>query len=130
MRKSSKTRSDNSASSSAAAERLADYRGNSGSAAAGGSSCNSAFGPASPNLSPSTPDTDNISGTTAATINICSTMLGKMSVTDDCYSGEIHVTTEVEQTETATKEAGKVCCFISSIFNKQAAVFKIYFPVV
>lgn len=117
MRKSSKTRSDNSASSSIAAERLADYRGNSGSSAAcGSSSCNAVFGPASPNVSPSTPDTDNLSGTSpASTTNTCSSLLNKMSVSEDCYTGEFHASNEVEQAEATSKEAGKVCCLVNRV---------------
>lgn len=116
MRKSSKTRSDNSASSSIAAERLADYRGNSGSSAACGSSCNAVFGPASPNVSPSTPDTDNLCGTSpASTTNTCSSLLNKMSVSEDCYTSEIHASNEVEQAEATSKEAGKVCCLVNRV---------------
>lgn len=120
MRKSSKSRPDNTASSSIAAERLADYRGDSGTGTASGSSCNTTYGPVNPNVSPSITDTENTSGTSPATTNTCSSVLGKMNLSEDLYSGETHGPSEAEQTtETTTKEVGKVCCFLNKVTKRK-----------
>ncbi|GBL92609.1 Leucine-rich repeat protein soc-2 [Araneus ventricosus] len=109
MRKSFKSRSESSTSSSIAAERLADYRGDcSNSAAATSSGNTAAFGSVSPNLSPSTPDGENTSTANqgSRSNSTCSTLIRtNMSLID---SSESLLCNQLEQsTISSSKEASK-----------------------
>ncbi|KFM76461.1 hypothetical protein X975_07749, partial [Stegodyphus mimosarum] len=108
MRKSSKSRSDNSSSSSVAAERLADYRGDSSCAPAAGSSSSIPLGPVSPNVSPSTPDTESTCGTSSGTFtnSSCSAMLEKLNLSH-VGDSEPHPTNQPESSGSSSKDGGK-----------------------
>lgn len=112
MRKSLKSRSDSSTSSSIAAERLADYRGDCSNSAAATSSASTAV--LSPNLSPS--DCGNKSETLQGNRSSTSALISKANMSHD--SCESLLCNQLEQTTvTSSREASKVSPAISNILK-------------